>query len=321
MFDELLGRAALKERIADLESEKDDLEAQLAAERERRADAVSDRQAAEERVNRLEDRVAELEDRVERAEAAGGGGPDYRGRERPSARRTETLLARLRSFDAPPEGALTTWVSEDAPVPDPVADLLGDRARLAVDAAPCLVCVDDAGLLSVALRPPLAGVDAAVQQDGGAVSGPSGAATFADGPVHRGPSFALDDAWFLPAAQGRYALAVVRSDVFALGEYEAGERVAVRGFESDVKGTHSKGGFSQGRFERRREAQIDEHLDDVREVLADAPRPLFVVGESTVVGEFADVARVTAPADATGEPEAALEAAHEDFWRSRLWLL
>jgi len=63
--------------------------------------------------------------------------------------------------------------------------------------------------------------------------------------------FRLDESWFRPT--GRFAFALVRSDTFALGVYEGDERVAFEGFTSDVKEAHSKGGFSQGRFERRRE--------------------------------------------------------------------
>ena len=64
MLDDLLGRTELKERIAELEAERERLQAQLDAERERRSDAARARQDAEERVNRLEDRIADLEGKV-----------------------------------------------------------------------------------------------------------------------------------------------------------------------------------------------------------------------------------------------------------------
>ena len=51
MLDDLLGRTELKERIEELETERDRLEARLEAESERRADAVSAKQTAEERIN------------------------------------------------------------------------------------------------------------------------------------------------------------------------------------------------------------------------------------------------------------------------------
>jgi len=87
-----------------------------------------------------------------------------------------------------------------------------------------------------------------------------------------------------------------------------------------VKGKHSKGGFSQSRFERRRDSQIDEHLQRCRRALdgVDAER-VFVVGEGTLLDEFD--ADATAAVDATGKPEPALEDAHDTFWTLPLSLL
>lgn len=300
MFDRLLGRASLKERIAELEDEKRRLQNQLDAESERRSEAAHKRQEAEERVNRLEDRIAELEDRVERSGDAGGAGggsePEFRHEDRIRGERLDEILDRLASFETGPEGALTAMLA-DGSVPGAVRESLGDRAPLAERASPCVLVHDDAGLVSATLRPPLA---------------PEPFVEWSNG-------FRINCDWFQPPEQ--YALAVVRADLFALGIYEHGERVEYEGFESDVKGTHSKGGFSQGRFERRRDAQIDEHLEKCEAALADAPDPLYVVGEKTLLGEFEDQAAVTAPVDATGKPEAALDDAHHEFWTVPMRLL
>jgi peptide subunit release factor 1 (eRF1) len=295
MLDELLGRADLKERVAELEAEADSLRAQLAAERERRAEATTARQDAAERANRLADRVAELEDRVERAE---GEGPEigFRGRSELRGERLRELLARLRSVETEPEGALTAMVEERAP--EPVRELLGERAGLVERAAPCLVCADDEGLVSVALTPPVA---------------PEPFVEWGDG-------FRVEGEWFRPT--GRFALALVRADTFALGVYEGDERVSFEGFSADVMGEHSKGGFSQGRFERRRDAQIAEHVADCEDALAacDAER-LFLVGEHTVLDDVGADADVRCAVDATGDPEDALADAFRSFWTARLALL
>lgn len=300
MLDRLLGRAALQERIDDLEEEKRHLEAQLDAESDRRSEAARKRQAAEERVNRLEDRIAELEDRVDRADATGDASTadeaTFRGEERLTGDRLAEVLDRLASVETGPEGAMTAMLA-DGEVPASVRSALGDRAPLAARASPCLLVRDDAGLVSAALRPPVA---------------PEPFVEWSEG-------FRVDRDWFQPA--GTYTLAVVRADLFALGTYEGRERVDYRGFESDVKGSHSKGGFSQGRFERRRDAQVEAHLERCEDALADAPDPVYVVGEQTVLGEFADLAAVTSPVDATGKPEAALRDAHHEFWTVPMRLL
>lgn len=299
MLDRLLGRAELKERIEDLEAEKQSLQNQLDAESERRSDAVRDKQAAEQRVNELEDRITELEDRVERLRGGDGGPqPEFRDRRDLRGERRERVLALLDSLESTAEAVLTAYVPNDPP--EAVREAFGDRAPLVERAAPCLVVRDREGLLSAALRlpnPPAAFCEwdrtARVQRE-----------------------------WVAPT--GRYALAVVRADLFALGVFEVAERhperVHFEGFQSDVKGKHSKGGFSQDRFERRRESQIREHLDDCQAALeaVDGER-VFVVGEGTLLDEFD--ADATAAVDATGKPEDALADAHDAFWSVSLSVL
>ncbi|WP_135823871.1 Vms1/Ankzf1 family peptidyl-tRNA hydrolase [Halorussus ruber] len=299
MLDELLGRAELKDRIADLEEEKRHLERQLEAEEERRAEAATARQEAEQRVNRLEDRIAELEDRVERTESDEAD-LEFRGVETVRGDRLAELLSRLDSVETDPEGALTAMVPDDAGLPAEVESAFGDHATLVSRARPCLAVTDDAGLVSAALAPPVE---------------PDPFARWADG-------FDLDREWFLPT--GEFALALVRSDVFALGVYDETERVSFEGFESDVNSDHSKGGFSQGRFERRRDAQIDEHLEKCEETIEemvgeDGPDRLFVVGQRTLLGEFEERAEVTSAVDATGEPKEALDDAFREFWATLLY--
>jgi peptide subunit release factor 1 (eRF1) len=293
MLDELLGRASLKERVAELEAERDDLQAQLDAESERRTEAVTARQEAEREVNRLEDRIAELEGRVDQLED-GEATVEFRGVETVRRDRLAAVLDRLESVETGPEGALTAVV--DDTVPMAVRETFGERAPLVERAAPCVAVTDDAGLVGAALSAP---------------TDPEPRVTWSDG-------FDLERSWFEPA--GEFALALVRSDLFALGEYVGRERVGFEGFTSDVKGDHSKGGFSQGRFERRRDGQIEDHLDRCQAAVADCRADrVYVVGERTLLGEFD--ADATAAVDATGEPESALEDAFERFWTVRLYAL
>lgn len=291
MLDDLLGRTELKERIEELEERAESLDAQLAAESERRADAVSAKQAAEERANRLEDRIADLEGQVESPK---NDDLDARFRHEETIRgsRADEILSRLSSFEGGPETVLTAYV-EDEP-PEELLELLGDRAPLLRRATPCLVCVDDAGLVATALRPPVA----------------------PDPFLERSTTPEFERSWFRPT--GRFALALVRSDVFAVGVYDGTERVSYEGFQSNVKSDHSKGGFSQARFERVRDEQISMHVGKCADALdsIEVDR-LIVVGDRRLVDEFD--ADVTAAVDATGKPEAALATAFDDFWSIRLY--
>jgi len=301
MLDELLGRAELKDRIEELEEEKHHLQRQLEAESERRADAVSDRQQAEQRVNQLEDKITELEDRVDR-EANRGTATDRspRGTESLRGERLAAVLDRLRSFETGPEGALTAVISDDdAALPEPVDAVAGDCGPLVRRAAPTIYYTDDAGLVSVALRPPIM---------------PEPRVDWAD-------AFRIEASWFRPT--GSLVFGVVRADVFAVGVYDEGDRAEFAGFESNVKSDHSKGGFSQDRFERIRNEQIDEHLAEARELLVDHidqadPDRVILTGEQSVLPELADLADHTASTDAGGKPEAALDHAFRDFWSTRL---
>jgi len=294
MLDDLLGRTELKERIDALEERRDRLEARLEAESERRSDAVSAKQAAEERTNRLEDRIADLEGRLEAADGTDTGSRDvgFRREETLRGARADAVVDRLGSFEGGPEAVLTAYVEDDPP--SELREVLGDRAPLVGRAAPCVVCADDAGILAAALRPPIA---------------PEPFLEWASTPR-------VERSWFRPS--GRFALALVRSDVFAVGVYEDDERVSYEGFESRVKSDHSKGGFSQARFERLRDEQIADHVDRCSDALGsvDADRR-YVVGDRRLIDEFDADARATV--DASGKPRAALSAAFAAFWSVRLY--
>lgn len=297
MLDRVLGRAELKERIANLEEERDRLAAQLDAEESRRAEAVRQRQEAEERINRLEDRIAELEDRVERSQSDAGIELDLGNIEDLRGQRLEAVLGRLKRFETETEAALSAMITDT--LPEPVRNAFGDRAILVRRGAPALVYRDDAGVVSVALSPPLP-----------------------PEPFTRWESsFRLEEEWFKPT--GRIIFGLVRADTFALGVYLDTERTRFEGFTSDVQDQHSKGGFSQSRFERLRDEQIDAHIARCRDVLRDVqqdvePDQVVLVGADAAVSRLADLATYTDVTDATGDPEDALADAYADFWTTRL---
>lgn len=301
MIDRLLGRRRLKERIAELEGERDDAVAHMEAEEERRAEAARKRQEAEKRVNELETRITELEDRLERAEAReGDASVDFRDIETLRPGRRDEVLSRLRSLETGPEGALSAFVADGGDVPGAVSEALGDRASLVRRAAPTLVYADDAGLVSCALEPSL---------------DPEPFCEWSAG-------FRVEEEWFRPT--GRFAFGLARSDTFAVGVYEGDERVDLWTVRTDVMDEHDKGGFSQARYERLREEQIDEHIEECEAALSALPADLdrvVLVGESGVVKRLGEHAEFTAGSDATGRPETALEEAFSEFWTARLRLI
>jgi peptide subunit release factor 1 (eRF1) len=290
MFDDLLGRTELKERIADLEERNDRLEQQLEAEQDRRAEATTQKQEVERRANRLEDRIEQLEDRIDTLESEETT-LTYRRETRLEGRRVDEVLDRLRSVETDPQGVFSAYVPGRDDIQPAVREAFGDRTALVTRATPCLALTDDAGLVGACLRPPVA---------------PEPFAEWGSG-------FRVEESWFRP--RGRYTLALVRSDLFAMGTYQGDERTAFHGFEGALKSQHSKGGFSQARFERLRDEQIDDHLDRCLAALGEREADrLYVVGERSVLGEVTHLADATATVDATGDPEDALREAWGSFW-------
>ncbi len=294
MLDDLFGRTELKEEIEELTEEIEHLEDKLGAEERRRKEAVTEKQEAQRQVNRMEDRIEQLEDQVERLQSDETG-LSYRAEIDIDSGRLDEILNRLDSVETGTEGALTAYLDDGRDLPREIREAFGERAALVSRAAPCVVVSDDAGLVGACLRPPVS----------------------PEPFTEWGEEFAIDRSWFQP--RGRYTLALVRSDLFAMGTYQGDERVSFHGFDSELKSQHSKGGFSQARFERLRNEQIDEHLDRCQAALEEREAdPLYVVGERSVLGEFMHLAAETSAVDATGKPEKALRSAWEQFWTVQL---
>ncbi|ERG95259.1 Vms1/Ankzf1 family peptidyl-tRNA hydrolase [Haloquadratum walsbyi] len=306
MLDELLGRAELKARIEELEEKNHHLERQLAAEEERRTDAARERQEAEREVNQLEDRIEGLEERVERLSESKSNTSDISVRTTQNVRgtRRKNILDRIRSVETGPEGALTAMVTET--VPDIIKTSLDERSALVQRLAPCLVCMDDTGIIAITIdltAPP---------------------APF----VEWKNTFDIKPEWVAPTEP--VTVVLVRSDIFALGVYDGSTLTHVTEITTDIMNTHSKGGFSQARFERRRDQQIEDHLEHAHEAIESHLRErnqaqtdvdgheVIVLGEQTVLGAFSDLADRQETVDATGEPKSALEDAVDEFWTIRI---
>lgn len=295
MLDTLLRRAHLKERIDELEEalgacqdELDELEGRFASTDERRKEAIRDHQTAREEVHRLEDRVETLEDRLERATEETNVAE--RGIHTLSYRRITRILDRLASVDATGEGAYTAMLEDE--VPQAVSEQLGARVDLVRRAMPCLCLFDDEGLVELALEAPRP---------------PPPFETWDD-------TFEFERGWFVPT--GSFTFALIRSDLFTVGRYHGEGLTDIEGFESDVMGRHSKGGYSQARFERRRNEQIDRHIEQSTTRLASysGDEPLILTGSKSVLDELAVEADATATVDASGKPTVALENAFDEFW-------
>ena len=295
MLDDLLGRTSLKERIEALQDERARLQAQLEAENQRRREAVREKQSADEQLNRLEDRIADLEGQLAKQEGPAQEPAFRRVRTVPPGRAGH-LLDYLASVRSSPEGCFSAYLEAGTELPG-FDGLLEAERSLLERARPCLLYLDECAMTKVMLDPPLP---------------PEPFETWAD-------RFQVDKRWFLPT--GRFSLALVRSDLFAIGHYDGPDRTGFEGFESEVKSAHSKGGFSQARFDRLRDEQIDRHLEQCRSRIQEvADERLIIVGQRPLLAEFRSDALATLAVDAIGSPEAALGDAFDQFWRTRYYV-
>ncbi len=82
--------------------------------------------------------------------------------------------------------------------------------------------------------------------------------------------------------QDRYCLIHLTAGGSGVGLIEGGEIIEAAIIDADIKAQHTKGGYSQKRFERRRKEQVQEHLTDVMEaagsLLEEGYRELFLAG-------------------------------------------
>jgi len=305
MLDDLLGRTALKERIEELEEEVERLEDRLGAEERRRKDAVTEKQEADRRVNELESKVEELRDRLERA-GSDDEGPSFRRSKKVRDGVLDDALALLESARSGEEALTTVYVAPDDRVPDEFEAETTALLRRIDTATGLAVFGDDAGVVRAALVPPL---------------------TVGETRVERGDRFAVDRSVFeLPQP---HAVAVVRSDEYAGGVYGDGGRVGFSSLSSDVMSKHSKGGYSQSRFERGHDEQVKEHVRDAARRFEDTVggggvEAVYVAGESRVVSRFADEVRVDAPVaerttDARGGGEELLRRGYGSVRSARLY--
>lgn len=285
---------SLQDTISKLNEEVSNLENRVSQLSDERATAITEKQQAYEERNKLQDKVAQLEDQLEQAESNQMDTrqitiEDYKPHETPD------LYEHLSSLTFRENGALTASVEDSSTIPILLSEQLEDRVSHVRKAAPALVVTDRYRTVSLALELPRLPSEVCVWDD----------------------SFELEQSWFCPT--GTFAFGIVRSDIFGVAIYDGDEQRDFRGFSNRVDKSHSKGGFSQSRFEQQREEQISEHLSEVRaelDTLADIDQ-LILVGDEAIMKQLSDRADITDTTSASGEPKKALKQAYNEFWTVR----
>lgn len=241
----------LEQKLEDIREERDSLRERFEAESRRRSELARQKQQAEEKLNRLEDRLdnfGEEDDEEEEIEV---------DRVRLGFEETLRMLRKLDSVKSPEKDLLTVYSAEEV---EKVEDFRGlknavtpgqlERLRAAEGFAAFL----DPDLESVLLETrPVFGKG----WDIGRMFDVSGMLEFIEEEKH----------WVLVSAG---ETSIFREQA---GEYEEVETV-----KSRVNRQHSKGGFSQGRFDRKRDEQVEQHLEQVEETLQDR-ESVYLLGD------------------------------------------
>ncbi len=253
----------LEERISEIREEKKRSEERFEAEQERRKKLSRQKQEAEEELNRLKDRLEQLESEEGDEEASEEEEIELQGLDFQEAYR---LLNKLDSLDSDEKDMVTVYVPEGI---DDVNDISGLKNSVTKNQYSKLGKLE--GFVGF-LDPDL------------------GSWVLKIVPFF-GPRFELSYGFdtdellgFIESEKYWVMVSAGETEVYREenGDFEEVERVKNR-----VDREHSKGGFSQGRFERKREEQIETHLENVKGVLEEyEEEKIFLLGDERFCKEL-----------------------------------
>lgn len=280
----------LEERLSDKEKRIEELESDV-------SEAITEKQSAYEKRNQLRDKVTQLEDKIQ-SEENNEEPPQIDKVQSQTIKGKENVkeLVRVLSSIQYRSGNAKTisFDSNDSKIPEYERFSTEILRRI----SPVTVFEGPLGIIRIAVETPIE----PKSSDG------------------YGDSFEINRKLFEPSEN--LIFGVIRSDMFAVGSYDHWERTSVDTVTSNVKGKHSKGGFSQSRFEQSREKQIEEHVENCRDlldVISDDSSDTILVGSGQIISRFKDEVDCTATSDSRGDPKSALKRGFRDFWSLKVY--
>ena len=243
----------LEEKIEELEKEKQKLENQYEAEKDRRSKLSRKKQEAEEQLNRLRDKVEGLkgeknEDTKEQEEGLKGIGFE----------KGYSLLKKLSTLRDEKQELVTVYCPGKFGSFDRRKDLKNSVGKEAFNELSgrksfSAFLDEDLGNWLFESRP------------------------FFGEKMDISESFDVEE--FLKfIEQEKFWVLVSAGDTRVFRE-ESGAFEEVEHLKSRIEKQHSKGGFSQGRFERKREEQISQYMDEVKEFVEGLDGEVFLLGD------------------------------------------
>ncbi|MFQ3275367.1 MAG: DNA repair exonuclease SbcCD ATPase subunit [Candidatus Nanohaloarchaea archaeon] len=243
----------LEEKIKELEEEKDSWKERFEAEKERRSKLSTKKQEAEEDRNRLKEKLqgeAKSEDKAEEEEKSS----EF---ENLSFEEAQNTLQKIGSISSGEEDLVTVYSPEKM---EDISNLRELKNSIPKEQYSQLQDIES----FVAFYDPVLGVFVLRMNP------------FFPDKVSVEKSFEVGEILdFIEKEKYWCVVSAGETEIFREqnGEFEQVERIKNR-----VDREHSKGGFSQGRFERKREEQIDQHVEQVSEVLEEYS-DIYLIGD------------------------------------------
>lgn len=243
----------LEDKVDELEEEKDSWKERFEAEKERRSSLSRQKQQAEEERNRLKEKLESLNSEDEETE----GKNESQDFEDLSFEEATNTLQRLGSLNSSDGSLVTVYCPEKV---EDISDIRTLKNSVPKDQYSVLRENDS----FIAFSDPVLGVFVMKMNP------------FFSDKVSAGERFEIDDLLeFIEEEKHWCMVSAGETEIFREegGKFEQVDRVKNR-----VDREHSKGGFSQGRFERKREEQIDQHVSRVQEALSDYSN-IYLIGD------------------------------------------
>lgn len=246
----------LEERISKLEDEKKSWKKRFESEKGRRKELSREKQEAEEELNRLRDKLRSSGSEEKESETQENQKNNFKPI---SFGKAYNILQKLDSLESNEKDLVTVYSPEDL---DDLEDLRGLKNSISAEQFSELQDLESF----------VAFLD---QDTGNTVLKMS---AFFDSKFVLEEFFDIAD--LLDFFKSEKYWVLVSAGETKIFREEAGEIEEVESVKSRVDREHSKGGFSQGRFERKRDEQIEGHVKQVKEVLEDFDEDrVFLLGE------------------------------------------
>ncbi|MFB6116756.1 MAG: Vms1/Ankzf1 family peptidyl-tRNA hydrolase [Candidatus Nanosalina sp.] len=234
-------KEGLELEIEKLEQERDNYKEKLEAEEERRSELARKKQEAEEKLNRLQDRLENLGETKEDPKSD----EKYRW-ERPEFNNLKKTLKKLESVESPEEDLITIF-SKDKPekIPDRkgLKNSLNAENYSRISSEEKFIAFMDGEIFDIILK----------------------TRPFFQNQWLLDNEFHAED--ILEFIESEKYWGLVSTGETLIFEEQDGYFTEVERLKTRVENKQKKGGYSQDRFENKREEQLQEHIERTRKVL------------------------------------------------------